>query len=170
MNNIQEIKELIQESFKLDKNNNYEMNFDLWKNGTNKILYITGLMGSGKSTFAKKLSKEYNCYLLELDQLQKTTFKKYGMIDENIYMEKFIKEMNKLIKPHKRVIVEGIQIMFFPMLQDSLKPTDSVLIINTNLITSTFQSIKRDGLDQIFNNIMSNLDFYKHLTKFKKQY
>jgi shikimate kinase len=171
MSVIQEIKDLIEESFKLDKNNNYEMNFDLWKNGTNKTLYITGLMGSGKSTFAKKLSEEYNAKLIELDTIQKNTFDKFGeVVDDEIYLTEFFKKLNKEISNSKKIIVEGVQIYHVPNFLNIIKPTDSVLIINTGVIKSTFRSIKRDGLKQIFNNIDNNLHFQKYMGEFRNEF
>lgn len=36
---------------------------------SNNVIFVTGLSGSGKTTFAKKLSKEYEATLFELDNL-----------------------------------------------------------------------------------------------------
>ena len=109
MSIIKEIKELIHESFILDINNNYEMNFNLWLNNQNKILYITGLMGSGKSTFAKKLSKEHNAKLIELDKIQKNVFDKFGeVVDDELYLAEFFKTLNKEIsKSKKKQLLKG---------------------------------------------------------------
>lgn len=50
----------------------------------NNIIYITGLSGSGKTTFAKQLSKEYQATLFELDNLG-GFFGKYKESQELIY-------------------------------------------------------------------------------------
>lgn len=63
-----------------------------------------------------------------------------------------------------------MQIYHVPDFLKIIKSTDSVLIINTGLIKSTFRSIKRDGLKQIFKNIGNNLHFYKHLDTFRNEY
>lgn len=44
-------------------------NIDKIDISNNNIIYVTGLSGSGKTTFAKKLSKEYKATLFELDHL-----------------------------------------------------------------------------------------------------
>lgn len=161
---INNVQNLILE-IDLNKDNNYELNFDKWISGENKILYITGLMGSGKSTFSIELSKEYNCKLIELDGFTKFSQSEKELNDE-LFIELFIRRLNDIIRNYDRVIVEGVQIMSFNNFHIHIKDTDSVLIINTSLIKSTFRSIKRDGLTQLFNNIMSNLEFNKEKNKF----
>lgn len=48
---------------------NLEFNLDKWsRSGNHNILYITGISGSGKSTIAKKMCKEYNAEYIELDK------------------------------------------------------------------------------------------------------
>lgn len=168
---INNVQNLILE-IDLNKDNNYELNFDKWISGENKILYITGLMGSGKSTFSLELSKEYNCKLIELDLLRKelsddlqANTQGHHMEDKE-FIEIFIKKINSTVKKYNRVIVEGVQVMYFNDFRTHIKDTDSVLIINTSLIKSTFRSIKRDGLTQLFNNIVNNLEFNKEKNKF----
>lgn len=161
---INNVQNLILE-IDLNKDNNYELNFDKWISGENKILYITGLMGSGKSIFSIELSKEYNCKLIELDGFTKFSQSEKELNDE-LFIELFIRRLNDIIRNYDRVIVEGVQIMSFNNFHTHIKDTDSVLIINTSLIKSTFRSIKRDGLTQLFNNIMSNLEFNKEKNKF----
>ena len=47
------------------------MNSDRWLNGDSNLLYITGLSGSGKGYFAKKIAEKVdNCIILELDKFE----------------------------------------------------------------------------------------------------
>ena len=45
-------------------------NFDKWESGESNILLITGLSGSGKTTKAKALMKQYNAKYIQLDEFQ----------------------------------------------------------------------------------------------------
>ena len=47
------------------------LNYDRWLNGNSKILYITGLSGSGKGWQAKQIAdKVDNCIIFELDKFE----------------------------------------------------------------------------------------------------
>ena len=47
------------------------LNYDKWLNGKNKVLYITGLSGSGKGYQAKKIADKIdNCVIFELDKFE----------------------------------------------------------------------------------------------------
>jgi len=157
---INNIQNLILE-IDLNKNNNYELNFNEWINGQNNILYVTGLMGSGKTTFTKLLAKQYNCPLIELDMFikEKIDQKIKDAYNNKDFIDYFFKELNKETKKHNKVIVEGIQILYLNDYKGYLSQADSIIIINKSFIKSTINSIKRDGFDQIFNNIKSNLEF-----------
>ena len=43
------------------------LNIDKWKPGQNNILFVTGHMGSGKSTIAKEYAKQYRATYIEID-------------------------------------------------------------------------------------------------------
>lgn len=60
-----DIDSYIESYTKSEKDIEYDLNS--WKNGSKNILLITGLSGSGKSTKAAKLAKEYNAVNFELD-------------------------------------------------------------------------------------------------------
>lgn len=45
-------------------------NFDKWESGESNILLITGLSGSGKTTKAKALMKQYDAKYIQLDEFQ----------------------------------------------------------------------------------------------------
>ena len=57
---------LISEGYIFSKDNLF-INFDKFKDGKTNICFVTGLSGSGKSTEAEKLAKEYNAEWIELD-------------------------------------------------------------------------------------------------------
>ena len=47
------------------------LNYDRWLNGQSNLLYITGLSGSGKGYFAKKIASKFdNCIIFELDKFE----------------------------------------------------------------------------------------------------
>lgn len=56
----------INEGYIFSKDNLY-INFDKFKDGKTNICFVTGLSGSGKSTEAERLAKEYNAEWIELD-------------------------------------------------------------------------------------------------------
>lgn len=146
--------------------NNYENNLDKWISGENKILYITGLMGSGKSTIGRQLSKQYNCQLLELDLFDKTIDEKYKKLEDREYIDFYFNKIKKDIKIYDKIIIEGVQILYFNMFKENINFEDSILIVNTSFLNSTFKSIKRDGITQTFNNILNNIQFQKQKNEF----
>ena len=60
-----DINHYVESTVKSEKDIEYNLNS--WKKGSENILLITGLSGSGKSTKAAKLAKEYNAVNFELD-------------------------------------------------------------------------------------------------------
>jgi hypothetical protein len=55
----------------------YCYNLDLWDPFSNNILYITGVSGSGKTTLAIDIAKEFNCNIVELDDIANYNYTKY---------------------------------------------------------------------------------------------
>ena len=84
MNNSAHYKKLIKESELLDEGllskENIEINLDKWDNNNN-ILFITGLSGSGKTTLSKKIAKEHNAVVFDLDKFFITRYpiEKYAL-------------------------------------------------------------------------------------------
>lgn len=73
-----------------------EYKLDSWKKGSNNILLITGLSGSGKSTRASQLSKEYNAINFELDLFEHNSIlfsNNYNHDEANIIMKDIFKKM-----------------------------------------------------------------------------
>lgn len=156
------------ETFSFDSHQNYEMNFSQWEKGVNKTLYVTGLMGSGKSTYAKNLAQKHSCQHLNLDTLQQRVFDIEGKVtSDELYITRFKTELAKVIARYDKLIVEGVQLLWFP---EVIAPTDSVLILNVSFLRATFQSIQRDGLKNLFNNLSNNVQFQKDLKRFKNRF
>lgn len=94
-----ESKEIIeiQENYIFNKNDNV-YNFDDWDSGKSNILLITGLSGSGKTTMAFTLAKEYDAIVIQLDHLQ--CYERFR--DNNYKMNsEDIKLVDKFLKSHK---------------------------------------------------------------------
>lgn len=74
---------------------------------SNNVIFVTGLSGSGKTTFAKKLAKEYKAILFELDNLG-GFFGEYKESKELIHSltDKFLNinhELREIIRQEKYV-------------------------------------------------------------------
>lgn len=61
-------------------NNTLKHRVDEFKSGKSNIILITGLSGSGKTTMAKNICKQYNAEFIELDCFEQN----YGMTDEQL--------------------------------------------------------------------------------------
>ena len=88
-----EDNEPLEESYITSKKD-IEYKLDSWKKGSDNILLITGLSGSGKSTRASQLSKEYNAINFELDlfELNSILFSNnYNHDEANIIMKDIFK-------------------------------------------------------------------------------
>jgi len=74
---------------------------------SNNVIFVTGLSGSGKTTFARKISKEYKATLFELDNLG-GFFGEYKESEELIHSltDKFLNinyELKEIIRQEKYV-------------------------------------------------------------------
>lgn len=79
---------ILNENYIIDKKN-AELDIDMWKKDSDhNILFITGLSGSGKSTYARQLAKEENATIIELDIFQcYDKFKNAGTRKNDISMK-----------------------------------------------------------------------------------
>lgn len=90
-----EDNESLEESYITSKKD-IEYKLDSWKKGSDNILLITGLSGSGKSTRASQLSKEYNAINFELDLFEHNSIlfsNNYNHDEANIIMKDIFKKM-----------------------------------------------------------------------------
>ena len=76
------------------------------KNNKNPTILVTGMMGSGKTTYATKLNNMLNFELLSFDSLKSTEGHKYPGTEEALYA------INNTTVP---TVAEGVQVMGFPM-------------------------------------------------------
>lgn len=81
-------EDILNENYIIDKKN-AELDINMWKKDSDhNILFITGLSGSGKSTYAKQLAKEENATIIELDIFQcYDKFKNAGTRKNDISMK-----------------------------------------------------------------------------------
>lgn len=168
-------------------NKDLEFNLDKWKPGNKNILFITGLSGSGKSTKAAKLAKEYNAVNIELDLFEHN----YVVFDKNVtndegnlivkeYFEnkfggaKKFKQGDKQL-PHmmydfikycmnyaykhkdKLFIIEGIQLSDLEMANE-IKDYP-IIIVRTSIINSIYRAAKREGIKNYIKSFESYKDF-----------
>lgn len=90
-----EDNESLEESYITSKKD-IEYKLDSWKKDSDNILLITGLSGSGKSTRASQLSKEYNAINFELDLFEHNSIlfsNNYNHDEANIIMKDIFKKM-----------------------------------------------------------------------------
>lgn len=121
------------------------------------IIFITGLSGTGKSTFAEDFLQKYNydAHVI-LDNFWYELYgNKYdnikdGELDQKIY-DKYIKELFKFIKSFEnkkeRYVIEGIQIftLYFDIgkkYMDFIK-NYPIIFINSSVAKSGFRGLKR---------------------------
>lgn len=81
-------EDILNENYIIDKKN-AELDIDMWKKDSDhNILFITGLSGSGKSTYARQLANEENATIIELDIFQcYDKFKNAGTRKNDISMK-----------------------------------------------------------------------------------
>ncbi len=168
--NLEELKE----NYVIPKKD-LEYNLDDWKSGRKNLLIITGLSGSGKSTRASKLAKEYNAIHIEVDlfEMNHILYEEEQGDEGNIivkeYFDKtyggphkfsvngkgFMAEVQKFIQycinyfnNHKDrlFILEGIQLLWLDKsMVDFICNKASIIVVNTIMLQSMFRAIKREG-------------------------
>lgn len=112
------------------------------------MIWITGYVGSGKSTISKNIN---NCY--EFDEIE-TLMKNDGIDFTNIDKKKFKSICKEYLKTTKIKVMNGIQAT------DYYQKGDKIYFVKTNFITSTKRSIKRDGNINKSKNIIDNIKLF----------
>jgi hypothetical protein len=171
-----------------------EFNLDKWKPGGKNVLFITGLSGSGKSTKAAKLAKEYNAINIELDLFEHNNIlfnknthndeanlivkeyfeKKYGgpkkfkFSDPGTgrYIYEFIEYCIGYARQHKDrlFIMEGIQLADLEM-DDELKD-EPVIIVHSSILKSMYRAAKREGI----KDYIKSFDSFKGVVEYFRWY
>ena len=157
------------------------------------IIFITGLSGAGKSTFAEDFLQKYNydAHVI-LDNFWYELYgNKYdnikdGELDQKIY-DKYIKELFKFIKSFEnkkeRYVIEGIQIftLYFDIgkkYMDFIK-NYPIIFINSSVAKSGFRGLKRywknnkywlkDPKNPFLHYSVKNYNLDKYFEEFKKE-
>ena len=162
-------------------------NFDKWeKSKNNNVLFITGLSGSGKTTYAKEISKQYHATILSLDELFINSNNSIiNKIKESDIYSEYIKSKNskdkytKLDKlfsyvlnilyedPNTLYIVEGVQ-LFDETFDSNMILNKPIIVKLTPPIVSLIRGTQRDkkSLSKIAQDIGKYISNKKLLGKF----
>ncbi len=124
---------------------NFNYKLDEWKRGEIRALFVVGLSGSGKTTFAKKLSIDTNIKMVSLDgYLKKLLRGIYGQFNSEEYHKLVHDNGLKLIlndNPKGQVIFEGGQICWMNVEELC---EHAIIVIGTSFLQSTWRAILRD--------------------------
>lgn len=78
------VKEANEEIYHIKSRDNLELNISNWqRKKDSNLLYITGLSGSGKSTFSKEYARNNNAEVLEFDAVTSTLIKGIDNVNTN---------------------------------------------------------------------------------------
>ena len=172
-----------------------ELNLSNWAPGKNNILYVTGLSGSGKTTYSEELEKAGEGVVFELDGIflcydssnrgiikrleREDDDYKYHTPKSKVTRKQFKRWINSVIRymredPETKYIVEGVQIYEYPGPLVDLAH-DPVVIIGTSVLKSIYRRIKRakgndrrNQLRELRQMVCYYLDEHKKFTHFVK--
>lgn len=89
------------------------MNKNMLQKLKSSLIIVTGIAGSGKSTVANKINKEYGYPLLSMDNFKIELYEKYGFISElerknlwNLAKETFCAEIISYMRKGQTIIIE----------------------------------------------------------------
>lgn len=139
-----------------------------------KTITLTGMMGSGKSTVAKELSKKLNCELVEIDshieEREKLTiseiFAKYG---EDYFRNLETQTILTLTKPENQIIALGGGAFENEGTRDFLLENTLVIYLKTTSDT-IFERIKNDTSRPLLNNKMTTEKIEEIINKRQNNY
>ena len=129
-----------------------------FKEGKNRVLFITGVCGSGKSTLAKKLSKRLKVKNYELDEVWKIVVKKYKYDSGDNPFTLYFSELKKAVPSIKgRAIIEGAGLMYIwdDFLKQKYMNNSSFIIIGTSQYVGTWRQLIRNvkGTDPYWKDV-----------------
>lgn len=101
-------------------------------------IYIAGALGSGKTTYAARLSKTNGITVFSLDDI---FWDNTGKIPKKRSDDLRKKLLNQVLKENKSWIIEGAS--FSDYIDDAIKSADEVHIIKTNKWVRIYRMIKR---------------------------
>ncbi|MFI3242472.1 MAG: DNA topology modulation protein FlaR [Alphaproteobacteria bacterium] len=106
-------------------------------------IHIIGGGGSGKSTFARKLAKEHNFPLLELDNIfWDNSVKGY---DKKRAKEERLKLLSDFMQ-NESYIIEGV---YYSWLDNSFETADKIYILDVNIHIRNYRILKRLALRKL---------------------
>lgn len=165
-------------------------NLNLFGTDGHNALFVTGISGSGKSTFSTELAKKIDAEVVHLDsyfekngtgnnQEFNSFIKQNGLTKENMFVNGKLNysESDKflpLIKAyHKRVIVEGVQILdntLSDQARDFFK-NEPMIVLQTSKRISTSRAMLRDGISKTKIDEMINRadEAYKIKSELEKE-
>lgn len=109
------------------------------------MIFITGYVGSGKSTVSKKFKE-----CIEFDDIE-NMMRTSGYNFKNLDKKEFKKLASKFLRENNIKIIEGVQAT------DYYKKGDKVYFVKTGFIKSMKRSIKRDGKQRFNQNFKDNI-------------
>ncbi|MBF0208464.1 MAG: hypothetical protein HQK53_16420 [Oligoflexia bacterium] len=119
----------------------YQKGLDDWIKGKVKVLFITGICGSGKTTYAKTIARANGAKLIELDEVRRNIKSKIAPISD-IEQKSNIIVSEALLKSNEKVVVEGVEILYCQQIINSEK--FPLIIIDENLTLVACRAIYRD--------------------------
>jgi Cdc6-like AAA superfamily ATPase len=105
------------------------INLDDFEKGTISTLFIIGNSGSGKTTLTNHLSKKYKT--------------------EVVYTDNDFRDINNLVKNSKRIIIEGVDLLWFYPKNKQLMLNQSMIIFGTSALKGAIKAAirnKEDGM------------------------
>lgn len=124
---------------------NFEYNVDAWKRGEVRALFLSGLSGSGKTTYGRTLAAENGAQLRSLDKYLKPLLRfRFGQFTSEEYHRLVFEQGIKVLledNPSGRIVFEGGQICW--MDPDELR-RHAVIVVGTSFAKSTWRAILRD--------------------------
>lgn len=104
-------------------------------------IYISGAAGSGKTTYAKKLSKKLKIKCFDLDEVKWINSGKSGIFNTERSKEERVKLLNKILTENENWICEGVyfQDWIIPVVEQA----DEVIILDPPLYLRQYRIIKR---------------------------
>jgi len=104
-------------------------------------IYISGAAGSGKTTYAKKLSKEFKINCFDLDEVKWINSGKNGVFNTERPKEERVKLLNKILTENENWICEGVY--FQDWILPVVEKADEVIILNPPVYLRQYRIIKR---------------------------
>jgi len=142
--------DIISESLIFNRDN-LAYNLDKWKHGDINTLFITGYLGSGKTTITHKLAQQYHCNYIELDSYRENEIAKLckklnitKLSDDKsseLWDIAFKKLENKVKNQKTKLIIEGIDVIF---MDKKIIFDSAILITNTTKFVSNIRAVFRN--------------------------